>query len=230
VSTLYCPDPVGHSTVPWPTDENGDPQCPFDNPITDPPEWAEPAPGVYWDWGSEVVTSFDDFERVAVEYDRETGEDLGGRSYTDEEHARADALQDKRALQEAQANLERAVQVNSAPEELAAVQELTLAGEGIEPGDPWRQPTGAHDAYPLGAVVSHNGGTWESTVAANVWEPGVSGWKDAGPGIPAWVQPTGAHDAYNQGDIVRHNDLVWQSNIDANVWEPPEQWTEIEEP
>jgi hypothetical protein len=40
----------------------------------------------------------------------------------------------------------------------------------------WVQPTGAHDAYALGAQVTHNGKDWESTVDANVWEPGVFGW------------------------------------------------------
>ncbi len=37
----------------------------------------------------------------------------------------------------------------------------------------WHQPSGAHDAYAKGAVVSHNGQLWESTVDGNVWEPGV---------------------------------------------------------
>lgn len=40
----------------------------------------------------------------------------------------------------------------------------------------WVQPSGATDAYPLGAQVTHNGKTWTSLVAANVWEPGVYGW------------------------------------------------------
>lgn len=40
----------------------------------------------------------------------------------------------------------------------------------------WVQPLGAHDAYPLGAKVTHNGKTWTSTAAANVWEPSVFGW------------------------------------------------------
>jgi len=43
---------------------------------------------------------------------------------------------------------------------------------------PWVQPTGAQDAYELGATVSHNGANWISTVAANVWEPGVFGWDE----------------------------------------------------
>ncbi len=41
---------------------------------------------------------------------------------------------------------------------------------------PWVQPTGAHDAYNVGDQVTHNGDTWSSTVAGNVWEPGVYGW------------------------------------------------------
>ena len=46
----------------------------------------------------------------------------------------------------------------------------------------WVQPTGQHDAYPLGAQVTHNGRTWTSTVAANVWPPGTGAlWTDDGP-------------------------------------------------
>jgi hypothetical protein len=41
----------------------------------------------------------------------------------------------------------------------------------------WVQPTGAHDAYNIGDIVSHNGQLWISTVASNVWEPGVYGWE-----------------------------------------------------
>ncbi len=56
---------------------------------------------------------------------------------------------------------------------------LPPAGGPTEPptGYPaWVQPLGGHDAYPLGARVSHNGKNWESTIAANVWAPGVYGW------------------------------------------------------
>lgn len=44
------------------------------------------------------------------------------------------------------------------------------------PPPAWVQPVGSEDAYPLGAEVTHNGFVWVSTVAANVWEPGVYGW------------------------------------------------------
>lgn len=42
----------------------------------------------------------------------------------------------------------------------------------------WVQPTGAHDSYPKDAKVRHNDKNWESTVDANVREPGVSGWRE----------------------------------------------------
>ena len=47
---------------------------------------------------------------------------------------------------------------------------------GRADGEPYVPPTGAHDAYALGSVVTHNGSTWTSTVNANAWEPGVYGW------------------------------------------------------
>lgn len=43
----------------------------------------------------------------------------------------------------------------------------------------WAQPTGAHDAYPLGAKVSHNGKHWINVGKdGNEYEPGVWGWDE----------------------------------------------------
>ena len=42
----------------------------------------------------------------------------------------------------------------------------------------WVQPTGAHDAYALGAKVTHNSKKWISDYDANTWEPGVFGWTE----------------------------------------------------
>lgn len=42
----------------------------------------------------------------------------------------------------------------------------------------WVQPTGAHDAYGLGAKVTHNGKKWTSDINANTYEPGVYGWTE----------------------------------------------------
>ena len=52
--------------------------------------------------------------------------------------------------------------------------ELETSGEEYPK---WVQPRGAHDAYALGAIVTHNGQLWISIVDSNVWEPGVYGWE-----------------------------------------------------
>lgn len=84
----------------------------------------------------------------------------------------------------------------------------------------WQQPTDATTAYPVGAIVSHNGTRWRSTIIGNVWEPGVTGWVYADSDIPAWIQPLGAHDAYALDAIVSHGGKLWRSLVDANVWQP----------
>ena len=43
----------------------------------------------------------------------------------------------------------------------------------------WIQPTGAQDAYRLGAKVSHNDKHWTSDIDYNTYEPGVYGWTEA---------------------------------------------------
>lgn len=53
----------------------------------------------------------------------------------------------------------------------------------VEVADPsiewpeWKQPVGAHDAYNTGDKVSHNNKHWISEIDANVYEPGVYGWR-----------------------------------------------------
>lgn len=41
----------------------------------------------------------------------------------------------------------------------------------------WEQPDSTN-AYQVGDKVTHNGKTWENTIANNVWEPGVYGWTE----------------------------------------------------
>lgn len=55
--------------------------------------------------------------------------------------------------------------------------EYVPPSEGIQP---WIQPVGPEDSYPLGWQVTHNGHLWTSDVDDNVWEPGVSQWTDEG--------------------------------------------------
>lgn len=115
---------------------------------------------------------------------------------------------------------------------LNAATTEALADAGAAPGDAWRQPTGAHDAYPAGWVVTHGGAQWESLTPANVWEPGVTGWREVvtdPEAPPEWVQPTGAHDAYQIGDRVTYNGAIYTSLISDNVWAPtdyPAGWQE----
>ena len=49
----------------------------------------------------------------------------------------------------------------------------------LEEWPDWVQPLGAHDAYNIGAKVTHAGKRWTSNIDANVWEPGVYGWTEA---------------------------------------------------
>lgn len=49
----------------------------------------------------------------------------------------------------------------------------------VEEWPPWEQPAGAHNAYPKGAKVSHNGKHWVSDIDANIYEPGIACWTEA---------------------------------------------------
>lgn len=60
----------------------------------------------------------------------------------------------------------------------AAASLWTRIADPTQEWPEWIQPTGAHNAYALGAKVSHNGKHWISDVDANVWEPGVYGWTE----------------------------------------------------
>ncbi len=60
----------------------------------------------------------------------------------------------------------------------AAVSLWTRIGDPAAEWPEWVQPTGAQDAYALGAKASHNGLQWVSNTASNVWEPGVYGWTE----------------------------------------------------
>lgn len=103
-------------------------------------------------------------------------------------------------------------------------------GRSIETAQEWFQPTGAGDAYAVGIHVTHNGQVWKNYLPANVWEPGVAGWRDPSD-TPKWTQPVGAPDAWPLGAKVYHNDKEWVSNVPANVWEPGapgiRQWDDI---
>lgn len=134
---------------------------------------------------------------------------------------------------------ERRYTLANAEIQMNLLNERYVNAIGRQDGDEWVQPSGAHDAYRVDSVVRHNGKTWVSTTPANVWEPGVSGWReqaetDPDTGevtVPDFIPPTGAHDAYKVGDRVTFEGSVYESLIDENVWSPaahPPGWKKID--
>ena len=160
-----------------------------------------------------ALPEWNDTTRTVTTYD-EAGAVTSTRPYTVEENAAADAAiaaQAAAAQYEAQQAADR-----------GALDALAMAASAAHTDcEPWQQPTGAHDAVPLGATVTHGGKTWESLIPFNVWAPGVSGWREVvAVGYPAWVQPTGAHDAYTKGARVSFEGSDYESPIDGNIWSP----------
>lgn len=60
----------------------------------------------------------------------------------------------------------------------AAVSLWVRIADPAEEWPEWIQPLGAHDAYIVGAKVTHNGKHWVNDTDANVYEPGVYGWTE----------------------------------------------------
>ena len=110
----------------------------------------------------------------------------------------------------------------TAAEKIDEILTEVKQAQGFHDGDVWKQPTGAHDSYPAGAKVTYLGKVWLNTTPANVWVPGVSGWREfSEPGaVKPWKQPTGSHDVYNIGDKVLYTGKTWESTTAANVWAP----------
>ena len=98
-------------------------------------------------------------------------------------------------------------------------------------GQPWVQPSGAHDAYGLGAEAVHKGRLWESAHPFNVWEPGTGDlWIDRGEastpdplpvdGYPVWEPWI----AVKVGDPYVHDGILYtaiQAHTTQAGWEPP---------
>lgn len=108
---------------------------------------------------------------------------------------------------------------------------LPPLGEGEH--RPYVQPTGAHDAYPEGAVVAEVGKVWRSKIANNVWRPGSAGadglWEDVTDDAPA-PEPVPSAPEWKAGESVKAGDLrthggavyeVIQPHTTQAGWEPP---------
>lgn len=105
-----------------------------------------------------------------------------------------------------------------------------------DPGPlPWKQPTGAADAYSIGDRVTHTVAgretdLWESNINANTTEPGTDGtfdrwWRPiAAPTTDPqpWVQPIPgtANAPYEVDARVTHEGETWKNTTPLNVWKP----------
>lgn len=131
-----------------------------------------------------------------------------------------------------EAELSRRDTLAGAGKAMDDIARSVLAASGVEPGNEWVQPIDATTAYPKDWTVTHDGKEWVSLTPANVWEPGLSGWREVVEegAVPEWVQPTGEHDAYQTGDRVMFEGAEYKSLIDGNTWSPtayPQGWEEI---
>ena len=165
----------------------------------------------------------DDTARTVTTYGP-TGQVTNTRPYTAQENTDADAAE--QALADAEAARARAELADAIIDATAA-----LMDDAHTDGAAWVQPTGAHNAFPKGATVTHNGKTWLSLIPANVWEPGNAAdpqsyrwWQevivDPGPGTQAW---NGNGHAYKVGDLVTYQGLTYgvlQAHTSQPGWTP----------
>ena len=89
---------------------------------------------------------------------------------------RGDIVRDGSALYRSLHDVTNAGQ-NTAPSRTPSM--WTQIGDPADKWPPWSAPLGSHDAYPESAQVSHRGINWISEYSANIWEPGVYGWREA---------------------------------------------------
>lgn len=130
------------------------------------------------------------------------------------------------------AETERRAHLANIPATVDALATQYLIADGATPGAAWRQPTGAHDAYPAGWRVRFGGKDWESLIGGNVWQPGDAGdpqsyrwWKDLTPveppaGPAAW---DGNAHPYIVGDVVTYGDATYtcrQAHTSQPGWTP----------
>ena len=78
-------------------------------------------------------------------------------------------------------NLYECIQAHTSQDDWTPAVVPALWKKEGTPGEEWPdwvQPTGAHDAYAMGDKVNHNSKHWQSSIDANIWEPGVYGWEE----------------------------------------------------
>lgn len=130
--------------------------------------------------------------------------------------------------------LDRRGRIEQAEAQIDEIVRGVLDALGRQPGDPYEEPTGYHNAYPKGWTVTHGGKTWEASRDGASGEPGVvlGDWREVvEPGeIPDWRQPQAGQE-YPVGAVVRHEGRLWRNDhVGPNGWRPGtphSQWADI---
>ena len=128
------------------------------------------------------------------------------------------------------AEIARRQRVARAETDAAAITATYLADTGKSSGAAWQQPTGAHNAYPVGWKVAYGGKTWESLIGANTTKPGDTAdpqnyrwWKDLTTVVTPGAWDGNGH-AYKVGDIVTYQGVTYkviQAHTSQAGWTPP---------
>lgn len=105
--------------------------------------------------------------------------------------------------------------INNAKRKAEQLQEEYANAIGRTTGGEWTQPTGAHDAYPVGSLVTHEGELYISDIPNNVWAPGVHGWSISEDDEVVPEEQPDAHNwaidtEYLVGDLVNYEGLVYR--------------------
>lgn len=85
------------------------------------------------------------------------------------------------ALRQYEGQLYKCIQAHTSQDDWTPDVAVSLWTKAHDPAiewPEWVQPTGAHDAYAMGAKVSHLDKHWTSDIDANVYEPSVYGWTE----------------------------------------------------
>lgn len=135
---------------------------------------------------------------------------------------------------EASLEEQRRIRVTNAPVQAEAISIEYLKDVGRVTGTAWVQPTGAHDAYPVGYKVTYNGKEYENLIPANVWVPDLDArwWKDLTPveDTSAW---SGSSVAYKVNDVVTYSGSSYkclQAHTSQAGWTPtavPALWQKL---
>lgn len=148
----------------------------------------------------------------------------------------------RHAMAHAEEELTRVVEQSKNAREKIAYEFISARDRGeVAEGDTpsWKAPTTAHDIYPAGYRVTHNGKIWVNHHPANSWEPGTtnSQWiqevEEPGTGDPPVIE-WGVGQQVFAGDLRSYSGRNWRakvSHVTHEGWIPSADtyaiWTDL---